>query len=85
MGGALSFALRRTSARVVVAVGAGGLVLAVFRALRPVREGVLAIGMAGPEFELFRLVDSSPGDLAAASLGLAIAVVAGAALFRTAK
>jgi hypothetical protein len=84
MGSVMTYALRRTSARVVVVVGIGGLVMAVFRALRPARTQVYPLGLGGVGGlpDVFRVVGSSPWDLVAASLGLVLAVVAGASLFR---
>jgi hypothetical protein len=84
----MAYALRRTSARVVVAVGAGGMVLVVFRALRPIRMPVSPFGAAGhgdvaPIADFIRFLGSSPWDLAAASLGVVVAALVGAALFRS--
>jgi hypothetical protein len=83
MRAALDFALRRTSARLVFAVGVGGLVLVVYRTVRPLRfipVAPLACGtncFPGPVY-----LGPSPWDLAAAALAAVIAVVAAAALCR---
>jgi hypothetical protein len=85
MGAALAFALRRSSARVVVAVAAGGLVLTVFRAVRPARTAELVIGVPATRLAVpFLTVGSSPWDLAAASLVAVLAVVAAARIYRRA-
>ena len=85
MRAAVAFAFRRTSARLVFAVGAGGVVLVVYRAVRP--RLLLQLGLepptqcAGCVDEHFFL-GSSPWDLVAASLGLVAAVAIAVALYR---
>jgi len=80
---ALAFALRRTSARLVVAAGVGGLVFVVYRAVRPLRfvpVAPLACGtkcFPGPVH-----VGPSPWDLAVAALVAVVATLAAAAFYR---
>lgn len=85
MGGALAYALRRTSARAVLVAGAAGLVWAMYRALRVVPSP----SFMGPRFMKARtwfgpthLPPESPRDLAAAVLVAVIALAAAAAFWR---
>jgi len=84
MGASLGYALRRTSARVVLAFVAGSLVLVVYSALRPVYKPGLDLGDAsggrGP-FLVYRELSSSPWDLAAGSLFVVVALVVAAFLW----
>lgn len=85
MTAALAYALRRTSARVVLAFAFGGLVWVVYRALRVEVEGPFFFqGSAGGPPVLFRriLPTSSPWDLAVAAAIVVVALVVVAALWR---
>src|SRR5215471_15860771 len=83
MRAALAFALRRTSARLLFAVGVGGLVLVVYRAVRPLRLLNLSVGPACPTcLSGYGSRGPSHLDLAAAALAAVVAVVAAAALYR---
>jgi len=78
-----AFALGRASARVVLGVGVGGLVLVVYRAVSPVRMRIAAVGISGFGMDdFFRILGSSPWDRAVAALGVVIAVVVAAAVYR---
>ena len=80
----MGYAFRRTSARVVLAFVAGGLVWVVYSALRPVHQPVLGLGDPfggrGP-FLVYRELSSSPWDLAAGSLFVVVALVVAAFLW----
>jgi len=79
----LGFAIRRTSARLVLAVGVGGLVLVVYRAVRPLRLLNLSVAPACPLCSVgYSSRGTSPWDLAFAALVAVVAVVAAAALYR---
>jgi hypothetical protein len=80
MRAVLAFALRRASARLVVAAAAGGLVYVVYLAVRPLRW--VTPGDACGTCVGHRVVESSPWDLAIASLGVLIAIVVAVALYR---
>lgn len=80
MRAVVAFALRRTSARLVLAAGAGGLVLVVYRAVRPLR--LLQPGDACGTCVGQSVVESTPWDLVLASLFLLIAIGAAAAVYR---
>jgi hypothetical protein len=86
MGAAIGYAVRRTSARVVIAVGAGGLLWTV--CVMPLdRSPGLEPAYPVPflwRTDPYRVVGSgfSPWDVAAAALAVAVAVAAAAALWR---
>ena len=85
MGGVAAYALRRTSARVVLAVGAFGLLWTVWVAEPPFNWVVSAKPERTPVPRgVYRLAWSglSSWDAAAAALVVAVAVVAAVALWR---
>jgi len=83
MRAALAFALRRTSARLVLAAGVGGLVFVGYRAVRPLRLHEIPNAPACPTcLGGYRSFAPSHWDLAAAALVAVLAVVAAAALYR---
>lgn len=85
MRAALAFALRRTSALLVFAVGAGGLVFVVYRAVRPLHFSPAAPLACGTNcFPGPVSVGSTHWDLAAAALAAVVAVVAAVLLYRRA-
>jgi hypothetical protein len=79
MRAALAFALRPASARLVLVIGAGGLVYVVYRALRHFHHWwtLAPFGSGRPSVVL-----SSPWDLAVASLVAVVALMVAAALYR---
>ena len=77
MAAVMGYALRRTSARIVLVLAIGGLVWAVWRALRPA-DRVLGLSFEG--VSIFAM--PSKWDLPAAALGVAVALVVGAVLWR---
>lgn len=80
MVAALAYALRRTSARVVLAFALGGLVWVVCRALR-VEGPVLCVNLGGT-VGTCTVPSSSRWDLAVGAGVVAVALVVGAALWR---
>ena len=76
----MGYAVRRTSARLVLVVAIGGLVWAVYRALH--REAAISAANLGGMLSYIRLPLSSTQDLAAAALGLAVLLVFAAVLWR---
>lgn len=77
MAAAMGFAVRRTSARLVLLLAIGGLVWAVYRAFRP------ADRVLGLSFEGFSIVATpSSWDLPAAALGIVVALAIAKALWR---
>jgi len=81
MRAALVFALRRSSARLVLVLGAGGLVAIVYRALH--REGPGPQANLGGMRTFFVPPMASPWELAIAALVAGLAVVAAVALYRS--
>jgi hypothetical protein len=80
MTAAFAYASRRTSARIVLAVGVGGLVWAVFRVARPHFHPEIASLRVAPAH--FPILGSSPWETAVAALVAVLALVAAAALWR---
>jgi hypothetical protein len=86
MRAALAFALRRTSARVVLAVGVGGLLFVVARAFRPdhrVLTGPCGF-VAGCTRSFVVEVGPTAWDLGVAAAAVVAAMIAAAALYRRA-
>lgn len=85
MAAAISYALRRTSARVVLLVGGGGLLLVLFRVLGLVPlapsfgTGTIPMGVAR---RALPLPPASSWDVAAATLVAALAVMSAVVLYR---
>lgn len=75
-----AYALRRTSARVVLAFAFGSLVWAVFRLARPPYHPTIGELRVGPS--RLHILGSSPWEMAVALLVVVVAVVAAAALWR---
>ena len=80
MGAAVAYALRRTSARVVLAVAFGGLVWAVFRVARPpYHPEISSLRVGDPHLPI---LGSPPWETAVAALTVVLPLVAAAALWR---
>jgi hypothetical protein len=80
VGAAVAYALRRTSARVVLALALGGLVWAVFRVARPVyHPEISSLRVASARLPV---LGSSPWETAVAALVVVVALVAAASLWR---
>jgi hypothetical protein len=77
---ALGYALRRTSARIVLALALGGLVWTVFRVARPPYHPEVGGLRVGPAH--LPILGSSPWATAVATLVVVVAAMAGAALYR---
>jgi len=74
----MGYAMRRTSARLVLVLAIGGLVWAVYRAFRPVNFITLKLaGWWGP----FSPTRATSWDLAAAALGVVAALLVAAFLW----
>jgi hypothetical protein len=80
MRAVLAYAIRRTSARVVLALGIGGLVWIVYRGLH--REGPIAMANGGGTPGFFSPPMSSPWELAVAAVVALVALAAAAVLYR---
>lgn len=72
----MRYALRRTSARLVLVLAIGGLVWTVYRALRPA-DRVLGLSFEGVSI----MATPSRWDLPAAALGVAVALLGAAFLW----
>jgi hypothetical protein len=72
----MGYALRRTSARLVLVLAIGGLVWAVYRALRPA-DRALGLSFEGVSI----MATPSRWDLPAAGLGVVVALVVAAFLW----
>jgi hypothetical protein len=79
MRAVLAYAIRRTSARVVLALGIGGLVW-MYRGLH--REGPIAMANGGGTPGFFSPPMSSPWELAVAAVVALVALAAAAVLYR---
>lgn len=78
MAAVVAYALRRTSARLVVVLAIGGLVWTVWRAVRPAGRSLYLVYLGlGP----FSAQSATRWDLAAAALGLVVALSVAAALW----
>ena len=82
MAAVIGYALRRTSARIVLVVGAAGVVWVVYRAVRPHRFVPAAPLACCTRFPAPVALGSSNWDLAVAALGLVVALVTAASLWR---
>jgi hypothetical protein len=78
MAVALAYALRRTSARIVLVLAIGALAWAVYRTMRPAGP---TLGLSLEGYYPFVPPPATSWDLAAAALGLVVALVVAAALW----
>ena len=85
MRAALAFALRRTSARVILGVGLGGLAYAVYGAVGSFHPHPAWLRFTCSQYEFpvsCSGLESSPWDLGVAAAVAVVAIIAAAAIYR---